>query len=153
MIKISPNPPLRVRDYKRKACRHWRISKLSYSDTVCESAYTSWRRGDVGRSVCMTRQCQHTRGPVLIGVFPIIAGRKVGGRRGHDLYYDGSRLNMEIDLQSLFGLHVTWCAQLYSLAETPQPPPPLPPHWDWDSYTRAQLVSKYRRHLLVIPWW
>jgi hypothetical protein len=28
------------------------------------------------------------------------------------------RLNMEVDLQSLFGLHVSWCAQLYSLAET-----------------------------------
>jgi hypothetical protein len=27
---------------------------------------------------------------------------------------------MEVDLQSLFGLHVTCCAQLYSLAETPQ---------------------------------
>ncbi len=33
---------------------------------------------------------------------------------------------MEVDLQSLFGLHVKWCAQLYSLAETPQlPPSPL----------------------------
>jgi len=32
------------------------------------------------------------------------------------------RLNMEVDLQSLFGLHVTLCAQLYSLAETPHPP-------------------------------
>jgi hypothetical protein len=32
------------------------------------------------------------------------------------------RLNMAVDLQSLFGLHVTWCAQLYSLAETPQFP-------------------------------
>ncbi len=32
------------------------------------------------------------------------------------------RLNMEVDLQSLFGLHVTWCAQLYSLAEIPPPP-------------------------------
>jgi hypothetical protein len=32
------------------------------------------------------------------------------------------RLNMEVDLQNLFGLNVTWCAQLYSLAETPQPP-------------------------------
>jgi hypothetical protein len=30
------------------------------------------------------------------------------------------RLNMEVDFQSLFPLHVTWCAQLYSLAETPQ---------------------------------
>jgi hypothetical protein len=33
---------------------------------------------------------------------------------------------MEVDLPSLFGLYVTWCAQLYSLAETPQlHPPPL----------------------------
>jgi hypothetical protein len=32
-------------------------------------------------------------------------------------------LNMKLDLQSLFGLHVH-CAQLYSLAETPHPPPP-----------------------------
>jgi hypothetical protein len=34
---------------------------------------------------------------------------------------------MEVDLQSLFGLHVKWCAQLYSLAETrPRTPPPRP---------------------------
>ncbi len=25
---------------------------------------------------------------------------------------------MEVDLQSLFELHATWCVQLYSLAET-----------------------------------
>jgi hypothetical protein len=31
---------------------------------------------------------------------------------------------MEVDLQSLFGPHVTLCAQLYSLAETPQAPLP-----------------------------
>ncbi len=37
------------------------------------------------------------------------------------------KLNMEVDLQSLFGLHVTWCAQLYSLAETRNPPSPHPP--------------------------
>ncbi len=30
---------------------------------------------------------------------------------------------MEVDLQSLIGLHITWCAQLYSLAETPKSPP------------------------------
>jgi hypothetical protein len=36
----------------------------------------------------------------------------------------GHRLNMELDLQSLLGLHVH-CAQLYSLAMTPQLP--LPP--------------------------
>jgi len=57
------------------------------------------------------------------------------------------RLNMEVDLQSLFGLDVTWCAQLYSLAETPQPP--IPPHWD--SNTRALLVRKDRRHICVTP--
>ncbi len=33
------------------------------------------------------------------------------------------RLNMELDLQSLFGLHVTWSAQLFSLAESPQSRP------------------------------
>ncbi len=33
---------------------------------------------------------------------------------------------MEVDLQSLFGLYVTWYAQLYSLAETRQHPPPSP---------------------------
>ncbi len=58
---------------------------------------------------------------------------------------------MEVDLQSLFGLHVTWCAQLYSLAETPQvaTPSPIPPNLD--SYTRAILVRKDRRHLFVTP--
>jgi hypothetical protein len=57
-------------------------------------------------------------------------------------------LNMKVHLQSLFGLHVTLCAQLYSLAETP----PLPPSsrigtriWG------ALLVSKDRRHLYVTP--
>jgi hypothetical protein len=38
-------------------------------------------------------------------------------------------LNMQVDLLSLFGLHVTWCAQLYSLAETPAIFS-LPPHLD-----------------------
>ncbi len=37
---------------------------------------------------------------------------------------------MELDLQRLFGLHVTWCAQLYSLAETPQLPPSPRPYLD-----------------------
>jgi hypothetical protein len=37
------------------------------------------------------------------------------------------------------------CAQLYSLAETPPPPPHL------GSYTRALLVSQDRRHLFVTP--
>ncbi len=69
------------------------------------------------------------------------------------------RLNMELDLQSIFGLHVhscthllrlpnppnpIWaqCAQLHSLAEPPQSPPP-----HLGSYTRALLVSQERRHL------
>ncbi len=59
------------------------------------------------------------------------------------------RLNMEVDLQRLFELHVTWCAQLYSLAETPQLPPS--PHI-WTCITRALLVSKDRRHLIVTQW-
>ncbi len=39
------------------------------------------------------------------------------------------------------------CAQLYLLAEAPQPSPP-----HLGSYTRALLVCQDRRHLLVIPW-
>ncbi len=56
---------------------------------------------------------------------------------------------MEVDLQSLFGLHVTWCAQLYSVAETQQPPPPSPRIWTRIRW--ALLVSKDRRHLFVTP--
>ncbi len=41
------------------------------------------------------------------------------------------------------------CAQLYSMAETPQlPPSPR----IWTRNTRALLVSKDRRHLFVTPW-
>ncbi len=58
------------------------------------------------------------------------------------------RLNLEVDLQSLFGLHVTWCAQLHSLTDTPQLP--LPPALGLqDLYTI--LVSRDRRHLFVTP--
>ncbi len=39
------------------------------------------------------------------------------------------RLNMEVDLQSLFGLHATWCAQLYSLAERVPATPLSPGVW------------------------
>ncbi len=35
---------------------------------------------------------------------------------------------MELHLQSLFGLLVTWCAHLFSLAETQKLPPSPPPH-------------------------
>ncbi len=56
---------------------------------------------------------------------------------------------MEGDLQSLFGLHVTWCEQLYSLAETLQSSP-HPPALGL-VYESATLVSKDRRHLFVIP--
>ncbi len=57
-------------------------------------------------------------------------------------------LNMELD-QSWFGLHVTWFAQLYSLAGTPQsaPSPRI-----LTRYTRALLVSQDRRHVLVTLW-
>jgi hypothetical protein len=44
------------------------------------------------------------------------------------------------DVQSLFGLHVTWCAQLFSLAEAPH----------LGSYTRG-AIGQLRRHLLVTP--
>jgi hypothetical protein len=61
--------------------------------------------------------------------------------------YCTHRLNMEVDLQSLFGLHVTWCVQLYSLAETTllRPFPRI-----WTRFTRALLVRKDRRHLMPL---
>ncbi len=52
------------------------------------------------------------------------------------------RLNLELDLQTLFGL-------LYAAVETPLLPP-LPPHLG--SHSRALLVSQDRRHLFVTPW-
>ncbi len=63
------------------------------------------------------------RGPSVPGGFRIYPSftdklRHCGVRMNH-------WLNMELDLQSLFGLHVTWCTQLLSLAETPQQPPAL----------------------------
>ncbi len=58
------------------------------------------------------------------------------------------RLNMKIVLQSLFGLHVTWCEQLYSLAETPQPPS-LPPHL---RLIYEGAIGHPRWHFLVTPW-
>ncbi len=48
------------------------------------------------------------------------------------------RLNMELDLQRLFGLSCIICW------DPATPPPP--------TYTRALLVSQDRRHLFVNPW-
>jgi hypothetical protein len=54
------------------------------------------------------------------------------------LNWPGLRLNIELALQSLFGLHVH-SAQLYSLAETQQPPPPFLPHLG--SYIKGRYWS------------
>jgi hypothetical protein len=53
---------------------------------------------------------------------------------------------MELDLQSLFGLHVHSCTHWL---RTRNPPFPIPPHLG--SHTRALLVSQDRRHLFVTP--
>ncbi len=65
------------------------------------------------------------------------------------LQYLKHRLNMDVDLQSLLGFHVTWCAHLYSLAVTLQLPP-FPRNWT--RITWALLVNNDRRHLFVTPW-
>jgi hypothetical protein len=54
------------------------------------------------------------------------------------------RLNMELDLQSLFGLLRTYWLSLRPSNS------PLPSHLG--SYTRALLVSQDRRHLFATPW-
>ncbi len=53
------------------------------------------------------------------------------------------RLNMELDIQSLFGLHV------HSSTNWLRPRKPPPPHLG--SYTMALLVNQERRHLFVSP--
>jgi hypothetical protein len=55
------------------------------------------------------------------------------------------RLNVELELKSLFGLHV------HSCTHWPRPRNPPPPHPHLGSYTRALLVSQDRRHLFVTP--
>ncbi len=67
------------------------------------------------------------------------------GREGCKL-----RFNMDLDVQSLFGLYVHSCTQ-YSLAETSQPPPP-PPHRFWAPIRGALLFSQDIRHLFMNPW-
>jgi hypothetical protein len=56
---------------------------------------------------------------------------------------------MELDLKSLFGLHVHSCAH-WLRPRILTPPSPSPRHLG--SYTRALLVSQDRRHLFVTPW-
>ena len=58
---------------------------------------------------------------------------------------DSHRLNMELDLQSLLGLHVHSCAHWLRLRNIP------PPLFGLTLYTRALFVSQDRRHLLVNP--
>ncbi len=72
--------------------------------------------------------------------------RKGLGKKLEERFY---RLNMEVDLQSLFGLHVSWCAQLLLICWDPATPS-IPQHWD--SFARALLASKFGRHLFVTPW-
>ncbi len=57
---------------------------------------------------------------------------------------------MELDLQRLFGLHVTWCTQLYSLAETPQL---LPYPRIWASIRGHHWSAKIDRHLFILLSW
>ncbi len=64
-------------------------------------------------------------------------------RNGASFIIYSHKLNMELDLQSLFGLHMHSCN--YWL----RPRNPLPPHLG--SYTRALLVSQDGRHLFVTP--
>jgi hypothetical protein len=57
------------------------------------------------------------------------------------------RLKMELDLQSLFGLHVH--SYTHWLRPRNLQPLPIPPHLG--SYTRTLLVSQGRRYLFVTP--
>ncbi len=72
-----------------------------------------------------------------------------GGGEGEGPSADGTdhRLNMELDLQNLFGIHVHSCTHYHWLRPNK---PQLPPA-HLGSYTRALLVNQDRRHLFVTP--
>ncbi len=60
------------------------------------------------------------------------------------------RLNMELNLQRLFGLHAHSCT--HWLRTRNPPPPPSPPFGIIYEAARALLVSPDRRHLIVTSW-
>jgi hypothetical protein len=53
---------------------------------------------------------------------------------------------MELDLQSLFGLHVHSCIHWLGLRK------PLPPPRIWARIRMALLVSQDKRHFFVTAW-
>jgi hypothetical protein len=79
-----------------------------------------------------------------VGLQAIVVIYKVDERESTKLQQNtlDHRLNMELDLPRLFGLHVHSCTHL--------PPPPIPPAF-WAHITRALLVTQNRRHLFVTP--
>ncbi len=70
---------------------------------------------------------------------------KTFAKTENSLYRFNHRLNIELIFKDYLG----FCVQLYSMAETPQlPPPPL----HLGSYTKAQMVIQDRRHLFATHW-
>jgi hypothetical protein len=72
-------------------------------------------------------------------------GRLLGDYNPVELFCNTNdhRLNMELDLQILFGFHVHSCNHWL------RPLTPIPPQLG--SYTRALLVSQDRLHLFITP--
>ncbi len=62
------------------------------------------------------------------------------------------RLNIELDLQNLFGLHVHRCTHRLSPQPPPPPPPPHLPKFGLIYEGAIGGVSQDRRHLLETPW-
>jgi hypothetical protein len=58
---------------------------------------------------------------------------------------ENHRLNMELELQSLYGLHVHSCTHWLKPLDSP------PPNSHLGLFTRALMVSQDRRHLFVTP--
>ncbi len=87
-----------------------------------------------------TGNSQHVHEYLPVSIYPLLLS--VWSLR---FLYSILRLNMETDLQSLFGLLCT----AVLIGATPQLPPPLA--FGLILYTRALLVSLERRHLFVTP--
>jgi hypothetical protein len=129
------------------ACGQWILMQLPVLSSICLTALHLEAEGGGGE--CWEVYNVHfTTGTMYVG-WGLAELRIIDQVEMLSWMRSSHRLKMEVDLQSLFGLRVTWCAQLFSLAETPQlPPSPR----IWTRITRALLVSKDRRHLFVTPW-
>jgi hypothetical protein len=135
--------------FAEKICKHTGMCGMRIPTDMC-NYIRMWRRCMWGGGDENSKKSTNPLMPVPKGIAHFLITPCTCTEYWYFLYqyqWKGTnhRLNMEVDGQSLFGLHVTWCAAVLIGWDPAAPPSPR--------ITRALLVSKdRRRHLFVIPW-